>query len=174
MGILAKITLAEAVKLKSILNKRVHELEEEMDRVAFVEMEKGGKKPKLPRTLKEVELDLEAVRKDMRILDRLVYAANIENTVTLNGEEFPIVEAIELATQLRAKARKYKEYGAAQKEEFPYSYGENISIVKVALFDPEEYRVKGLEAERQANKLSNLINAKNYSIELDFNADNYF
>lgn len=171
---MAKISLAEAVKLKSILNKRIQELEGEMDRVAFAEIEKGAKPPKLPRTLLEVEKDMEAVRKDMRTLDKLVYAANIENTVAFNDEELPIVEAIELATQLRAKARKYKEYGAAQKETYPYSYGENITIVRVALFEPEEYRTKGLEADRQANRLSNLINAKNYSIELDFDAEKYF
>jgi hypothetical protein len=171
---MAKLTLAEAVKLKSILNKRVHELEEEMDRVAFAEIEKGGKPPKQPRPLPDVEQDLETVRRDMRTLDRLVYAANIGNTVSFNGEELPIVEAIELATQLRAKARKYKEFGSAQKEEFPYSYAENNSIVKVALFEPEEYRQKGLEAERQANRLSNLINAKNYAVELDFDAAAYF
>lgn len=171
---MAKISLAEAVKLKSILNKRIQELEGEMDRVAFVEIEKGAKPPKLPRTLLEVEKDMEAVRKDMRTLDKLVYAANIENTITFNDEELPIVEAIELATQLRAKARKCKEYGAAQKEAYPYSYGENITIIRVALFEPEEYRTKGLEADRQANRLSNLINAKNYSIELDFDAEKYF
>ncbi|WP_409273484.1 hypothetical protein V1499_02340 [Neobacillus sp. SCS-31] len=171
---MAKMSLAEAVKLKSILNKRIQELEGEMDRVAFAEMEKGAKPPKLPRTLLEVERDMEDVRKDMRTLDKLVYAANIGNTVTFNSEELPIVEAIELATQLRAKARKYKEYGAAQKETYPYSYGDNITIVRVALFEPEEYRTKGLEADRQANRLSNLINAKNYSIELDFDAEKYF
>ncbi|OCA83037.1 hypothetical protein A8F94_17995 [Bacillus sp. FJAT-27225] len=171
---MANLTLAEAVKLKSILNKRVHELEMEMDRVAFAEIEKGSKPPKQPRSLQEVEQDLEDIRKDMRVLDRLVYAANIGHAVNFNGEELPIVEAIELATQLRAKARKYKEFGSAQKEEFPYSYAENNSIIKVALFDPEDYRQKGIEAERQANRLSNLINGKNYSIELAFDADKYF
>ncbi len=33
---MSKISLAEAVKLKSVLPKRIHELEEEMDRVALV------------------------------------------------------------------------------------------------------------------------------------------
>ncbi|MEK5392905.1 hypothetical protein NSQ59_21415 [Margalitia sp. FSL K6-0131] len=55
------ISLAEAVKLKSLLSKRIHELEEEMDRVAFIEIEKGSKVPKQVRTLTDVELDLEEV-----------------------------------------------------------------------------------------------------------------
>lgn len=33
-----KLSLAEAVKLKSVLNKRIHELEFEMNRVGFVEV----------------------------------------------------------------------------------------------------------------------------------------
>ncbi|MDQ0246827.1 hypothetical protein J2S09_004431 [Bacillus fengqiuensis] len=169
-----KISLAEAVKLKSVLSKRIHELEDEMDRVAFVEIEKGSKVPKQVRTLADVEQDIEEIRKDFRLLDRLMYQANIDNEVVFNDESLTIVEAIELATQLRAKARKYKEYGAAAKEDYPYSYGETVSIIKVAMFEPEAYRLKGLEIERQANRLSNLINAKNYSIELDFDSEKYF
>lgn len=169
-----KISLAEAVKLKSVLSKRIHELEEEMDRVAFVEIEKGSKVPVQVRSLVNVEQDIEEVRKDFRLLDKLMYQANIENELVFNDESLTIVEAIELATQLRAKARKYKEYGASSKEDHPYPFGETVSIVKVAMFDPEVYRLKGLEIERQANRLSNLINAKNYSIELDFDSEKYF
>lgn len=171
---MANLSLAEAVKLKSVLAKRIHELEEEMYRVSFVEIEKGGKVPKQPRTLGMVEKDIDEVRLDFRILDKLMYQANIENTVDFNGEELTIVEAIELATQLRAKARKFKEFGAASKEEYPYSYGEGIPLIKLAMFDPEEYRLKAIEMERQANRLSNAINTKNYTVELDFDSEKYF
>ncbi|MEK5442344.1 MULTISPECIES: hypothetical protein [unclassified Fredinandcohnia] len=169
-----KISLAEAVKLKSVLSKRIHELEEEMDRLAFIDIEKGNKIPKQVRTLTDVEQDIEEVRKDVRLLDKLIYKANIENEIIFNDEELTIVEAIELATQLRAKARKYKVYGTAPKEEFSYSYSEGVPLVKVAMFDPEVYRLKGLEIDRQANRLSNLINAKNYSIQLNFDSEKYF
>lgn len=171
---MAKISLAEAVKLKSVLSKRIHEFEEEMDRVAFVEIEKGGKIPAQARTLAVVEQDLEEIRKDFRLLDKLMYQANYENVIIFNKETLTIVEAIEFATQLRAKARKYKLFGAAVKEEYQYTYGESVSRIRVAMFEPEDYRLKSLEAERQANRLSNLINAKNYSIELDFDGEKYF
>jgi len=171
---MSKISLAEAVKLKSLLSKRIHELEEEMDRVAFIEIEKGSKVPKQVRTILDVEQELEEVRKDFRLLDKLMYQANIKYEIAFNDESLTIVEAIELATQLRAKVRKYKEYGSAQKEEYSYSYGEGVSLIKVAMFEPETYRLKGLEIERQANRLSNLINAKNYAIELDFDSEKYF
>ncbi|WP_042350533.1 hypothetical protein [Bacillus massiliigorillae] len=169
-----KLSLAEAVKLKSVLNKRIHELEFEMNRVGFVEVEKGKKLPKQARTLIQVETELEEIRYDFRLLDKLMYKANIENEIQYNNESLAIVEAIELAAQLRAKARKYKELGEATKEEYPYSYDDNFTIIKMATFEPEEYRIKALEIERQANRLSNLINSKNYSVELDFDSEKYF
>ncbi|WP_335870599.1 hypothetical protein [Bacillus sp. 2205SS5-2] len=169
-----KISLAEAVKLKSVLSKQIHDLENEMDRVAFVEIEKGSEIPPKVRNLAQVESDLEDVRKDFRLLDKLMYQANIENEISFNNENLPIVEAIEYATQLRAKARKYKEFGTAEKEEHPYHFGEGVTIIKLALFEPEDYRLKAIECERQANRLSNLINAKNYGVELDFDSEKYF
>ncbi|WP_409291437.1 hypothetical protein [Peribacillus sp. SCS-37] len=171
---MSKLTLAEAIKLKSVLNKRIHELEDEMDRVAFVEIEKGSDLPKQTRSIVDVEEDLEEIRKDFRFLDKLVYRANIDHHITFQDEPLSIIEAIELAAQLRAKARKFKELGSQAEEEHPYGFGEMAAIVKIAMYKPEEYRLKGLEADRQANRLSNLINAKNYSIELDFESEKYF
>ena len=171
---MANISLAEAVKLKSVLSKRIHELEEEMDRLAFIEMEKESPAPKQTRTLKDVEKDIKVIRKDFRLLDKLMYQANIENEIIFNDESMSIVEAIELASQLRARARKYKEFGSAVKEEFLYSIGESGAMIRVAQFEPEDYRLKAIETERKANRLSNLINAKNYAVELEFDGDKYF
>ncbi|MGE8078240.1 hypothetical protein [Peribacillus loiseleuriae] len=164
--------LADAVKLKSVLSKRIQELEAEMDLLAFVEIEKGSEIPNQVRNLTAVEKELEEVRSDFRLLDKLMYKANYENEVSFEEQSLAIVEAIELATQLRA--RKYKQYGISAKEEMIHSYSEAITLVRVATFDPKVYRVKGIETERQANRLSNLINAKNYQIELDFDSDKYF
>ena len=52
---MSNISLAEAVKLKSVLSKRIHELEEEMNQIGFVEIEKGDTLPKQTRTLVQVE-----------------------------------------------------------------------------------------------------------------------
>ena len=84
-----------------------------------------------------------------------------------------LVEAIELATQFRAHAEIYKNLSHAEKRELDYMSDE-LPIYTVALFDPEEYRVKALTFERNAHKLSNSVNAKNYQIELDFDEDKYF
>ena len=92
------ITLAEAVKLKSILRARIHELEEEMLRVAFATVEKGTQPVKNKRSLEIVESELDEVRYDSRILDRLMYRANIDSVIEFQDQRLAIVEAIELAT----------------------------------------------------------------------------
>lgn len=168
-----KITLAEAVKLKSILTKKIHELEEEMRRVAFANVEKGEKPEISPRNMTVVEAELDEVRKDARTLDRLVYRANIDNEITFKDEKLAIVEAIELATQLRAKVTLFKSFSMYTNEEILYSTNETL-FVRVPLYDPEEYRQKAIQLEKDAHKLSNLINAKNYSIEIEFDDSKYF
>lgn len=167
------ITLAEAVKLKSILLKRVHELEEEIMRVAFTTIEKGSAPEIGPRTVSVVDNEITITRKDIRMLDKLIYEANINNTVTFKDRAYTIVEAIELATQMRAQARIYKQLGASEKERVQYGYGDGTTYVQVALFNPEEYRVNALQYEKEANKLSGLINAKNYSVTINFDDEKY-
>lgn len=171
---MAKITLAEAVKLKSVLRTRIRELQDEMRRVAFATVEKGTPPARGTRTLKHVEAELDEVRNDSRILDRLMYRANVDNEIEFQNQQLAIVEAIELATQLRAKALFYKELSTSEKEEIQYGYAENTTVYQVALFEPEEYRLKAIQAEKDAHRLSNLINAKNYSITLDFDDSKYF
>lgn len=171
---MAKITLAEAVKLKSVLKTRIRELQDEMRRVAFVTVEKGTMPTRGSRTLEHVEAELDEVRKDSRILDRLMYRANVDNDIEFQSHQYAIVEAIELATQLRAKALFYKELSTSEKEAIQYGYAENTTVYQIALFDPEDYRLKSLQAEKDAHRLSNLINAKNYSIILDFDDSKYF
>lgn len=171
---MGKITLAEAVKLKSILTKMIHELEDEIQRIAYTTVEKGETPVEFPRTVQAVDKELDNVRKDARLLDKLMYRANIDHTLTFKNETLTIVEAIELATQLRAKARLYKELGSAKKEEIQYGISEHTTIYQIALFEPEDYRLKAIQIEKEAHKLSNLINAKNYAIELEFDDEKYF
>lgn len=170
---MANITLAEAVKLKSILRKRIFELTDEIDRVAFVTVVDKEKPIEPTRTLSDVEADLADVRSDIRTLDRLMYEANGYHTINFEGEALKLVEAIELATQLRAQAETYKTLASAEPRELAY-HADDAPVYRIALFDPEQYRLKALECERQAHKISNAINAKNYQIELDFDEDKYF
>lgn len=51
---MGEITLAEGVKLKRILNRRIIELEEEIQRVAFTTIEKGQTATPGPRILTQI------------------------------------------------------------------------------------------------------------------------
>ena len=168
------INLAEAVKLKSVLAKKVQELIGELHRSAFVTVEKGQTPKTSNRPMIIIEAELAQVRLDMRTLDRLVYEANIQNKVAFKGNELALVEAIELATQLRAEAELCKQFSMHEKETVRMGYGDNSMLYEIAMYEPEEYRERAATLEKEAHKLSNLINAKNYSIEINFNDSRYF
>ncbi|MEY9978820.1 hypothetical protein [Lysinibacillus sp. RC79] len=168
------INLAEAVKLKSILAKKVQELVSELHRSAFVTVEKGQAPKTSNRAMKVIEAELAQVRLDIRTLDRLVYEANIKNSVDFNGEKLALVEAIELATQLRANAELCKQFSMHEKESVRMGYGENTMLYEIAMYEPDEYRERAITLEKDAHKLSNLINAKNYSVEINFDDSRYF
>ncbi|MFY0520335.1 hypothetical protein ACOMCU_21250 [Lysinibacillus sp. UGB7] len=168
------INLAEAVKLKSILTKKTQELMGELHRSAFVTVEKGQAPKTSNRAMTVIESELAQVRLDVRTLDRLVYEANIKNTVDFKDQQLALVEAIELATQLRAEAELCKHFSMHEKESVRMGYGESTMLYEIAMYEPDEYRERALKLDKEAHKLSNLINAKNYSVALNFDDSRYF
>lgn len=168
------INLAEAVKLKSVLAKKVHELIAELHRSAFVTVEKGQAPKTSNRAMTTIEAELAQVRSDVRTLDRLVYEANIQNKVDYKGNKLALVEAIEFATQLRAEAELCKDFSTHEKETVRMGYGDNTMLYEIAMYEPEEYRERAATLEKDAHKLSNLINARNYSVEINFDDSRYF
>ena len=167
------INLAEAVKLKSILTKKIQELQMTIRTTAYVIVEKG-EEPKQPaKTLEQFEAELADVRLDSRKLDALIYRANIDNTVQFEDDQLPIVEAIELATQLRAEALFAKELGQQEKEQFYHSAGETI-LYRIAMYEPLTYLQRAEALEKLAHRLSNAINAANYTITIPFDDTKYF
>ena len=167
-----KIPLAEGVKLKSILSKKIQELITEIHQVSHAVVEKGQQAQSSGRPITEVETELAQTRKDSRLLDKLIYRANIDHTVSFKGEELPIVEAIELASQLRAEATLYKQLSQSQKEEL-FTASDSVIFYNVALYEPAEYRKRAIDVEKDAHRLSNLINAKNYQVVIEFDDSNY-
>jgi len=168
-----KIPLAEGVKLKSILTKKIQELISEIHQVSHAVTEKGQQPKSSGRLITEVETELAQVRKDSRLLDKLIYRANIDNTVSFKGEEMPIVEAIELASQLRAEASLNKHLGQSEKESLYHSTGDSVIFYNVAMYEPADYRKRAIDIEKEAHRLSNLINAKNYQVEIEFDDSSY-
>jgi len=53
-------------------------------------------------------------------------------------------------------------------------YGENTMLYEIAMYEPDEYRERAIQLEKDAHKLSNLINAKNYSVTINFDDSRYF
>lgn len=168
------IPLAEGIKLKSILTRKIQELVYEMHNNAHVIVEKGETPKQSGRTLSEIEAELAEIRKDVRTLDRLIYRANIDHAIEFKGEKMPIVEAIELAKQLRAEASLYKDLGNSEKEKIYTTTGEGKVLYEVAMYEPREYREKAIQLEKDAHRLSNLINAKNYEVRIEFDDSKYF
>lgn len=166
-------TLADGLRLRSLLTKQVKELEQELLRAAFSVVEKGQSLPHQKRGLEDVDQDIKMMRQDIMILDRLIYEANLTNAIDYQGEAIPLVEAIEYAMQLRAQAALYKQLGSAVKEQPEYGFGDGAIYIRVARFEPDEYREKAMQYDRNANKVSSLVNARNYQIELDFDASRY-
>ena len=167
------INLAEAVKLKSVITKKIQERTFAVNQLTHVIIEKGEQPKRPDYTLEMLEAELKQLRYDSRKLDSLIYRANIENVIVFKDEEMPIVEAIELASQLRAEAALCKSLGSEEKEAFYHNSGEAI-LYRVALYDPMTYRNRANELEKEAHRLSNLINAKNYQVEIEFDDSNYF
>ena len=167
------INLAEAVKLKSVITKKIQERTFAVNQLTHVIIEKGEQPKRPDYTLEMLEAELKQLRYDSRKLDSLIYRANIENAIVFKDEEMPIVEAIELASQLRAEAAFCKSLGSQEKESFYHNTAEAI-LYRVALYDPMTYRNRANELEKEAHRLSNLINAKNYQVEIEFDDSNYF
>lgn len=167
------INLAEAIKLKSIITKKIQEHTLNVHHRTHAVIEKGAQPVKPDFTLEMLEAELQQLRYDSRKLDALIYRANIDNTITFKDEQLPIVEAIELATQLRAESVFCKQLGNEEKESIFHHGGDTI-LYRVALYDPLTYRNRSNELEKEAHRLSNLINAKNYQVQIDFDDSRYF
>lgn len=166
--------LADAIKLKSLLHKQIEKLLGEIERVAFIDLEKDEPLPTIQsRSLEDIEVELESIRTDIRTLDRLVYEANLNTVIETHDGPLPIVEAIEFAIQLRAQARMYQDLSERPKRDYQYGYGEGTTVIRHALYDPELYRLKAIDVEKRANRISNAINAANYRTEIAFDASRY-
>ncbi|ATH91773.1 hypothetical protein [Bacillus glycinifermentans] len=166
---MSKIALFEALPLKKTISKRIQELLQERDSVAYVEYDKGEEYIKPAKTVDQITSELEEARKDYRNLVVLMSEANLNAKVVWDEKELSITEALELAQQLRGEANRLKSYGRSKETERLSSYSDVISYRK-AMFDPEKMQSKGLKLERMANRLSNAIEKANHNYEIEFEA----
>lgn len=166
-----KVTLAQALPLRSTISKRIQDLLQERKKVAVVEAEKGEQYEAPVRKMEEVTEELRQAREDFRRLDVLVTAENLKATIQWDGKDISITEALELAKQTRGEAHEHKEFGNRNKKERKHSggWGSNDSnIILHAQYDPENYRKSAQKLQREADRLSFEIERKNHTVEFDF------
>lgn len=175
-----EIVLNEAVRLKSVVSRKLRELLTERERISFVtvsskKVEEGASYEKHDRTVEEVTLDIEEVRKEEREISYALSKANLENTVKWDGEDIPLTTGLLLSKQLRAELEGLKSFSIRNKVETSFSYSSSESNYDLAQYEPKEYKKKADKLERQVNKLSSDLNAANYSIYVDIEcADKYY
>lgn len=167
-----KITLAEAINLKSTVGKRLQELIQERNTVSVVTVvnKEDFEKMKPDRTVEEVTKEIEKVRAQIRELTLVLAEANLANTVEWEGKQIPLTVALELAKQLRGEVSILKTLASRKEEEVKTgSWGSSEHYI-IATYDPSEYKRKARELERKVNKLSSDINHKNYTtyVEVSF------
>ena len=173
------ITLAEAIPLRKMLERRISELFSERWDKSYVVIEKGESYEPYARTMEKLSEEIYELQRDFRLLGKLVAEANLAQKITWNGEELSMMEAIELAKQLRMDLTQLKTFGSRKKMERVMERGrrgpgnESASLLTVALFDPEEYRQKALKLERQVNRLSAIIEHQNHLVTIPFDASRY-
>nr|MDH3154444.1 hypothetical protein [Bacillus licheniformis] len=170
---MSKIALFEALPLRNTISKRIQELLQERDSVAYVEHDKDEPYTKPTKTIDKITTELEVARKDYRDLVVLMAEANLYAKVVWDEKELSITEALELAQQLRGEANKLKNYGRSKQTERLASYSDVVSY-REAMFEPEKMKSKGLKLERMANRLSNAIEKANHNYEIEFEVANKY
>ncbi|AII28103.1 hypothetical protein LD13_gp246 [Bacillus phage Bobb] len=172
---MTKVYLFEALPLKKAISRKLHELVHERDNIAYVTARKDEEYEKPERTFEEVTEELNDVRDDYRKVSLKIAAANSGAIVeTSTGTVYTLVEALELAKQMRAEAALLKRFGQSKKTERLPSYNSSEVEYKYAQFDPKSLKAKGEELEKFANSLSNAIERANHTHYISFgNADKY-
>jgi hypothetical protein len=164
-----KITLAEALPLRAAIMRRISELIAERNEVSTITYVPGevGNIEYPARKVDEITAEIEEARADFRKLDILMAKANVTETLEWEGQSYTIVEAIEIAKQMRSEVAELKRLAGRRKEEIQRGFGGTVTITRT-LYEPEEMRKKAIELEKRANRLSQLIDKKNYQVEIDF------
>lgn len=170
------ISMAEALTVRAAINRKLNQLNHERLQNSSTYIEKGETAPYPQRTVDMITEEINQVMRDYRRLDRMIAISNTTNVISWDGEDLCILEAIELAKQLRAEIAQLTHLGSEKKLERLLNRsaidGGN-PIFKVALYDPEAYMITAQKLERQVTKLSALIERSNHLNTIPFDASAY-
>jgi hypothetical protein len=163
-------TLAEVLPIRASMGKRLQELEEERMQNSTVTTPKGEIVVFPDRTVDQITEEINELRADIRELDFAILEANMNNRVEWDGEEITIMQAISIVKDMRSELKEIRRLARTQKEVVE-RWGD--SAVTRATFDPEAYRKKAERLERQANKLSSMIDRANFDVMIDIDLSKY-
>ncbi len=164
------MNLADALTLKQLLHEQIDTLTEEIEHVAFISLQANESIPTIQsRSLQDIEMELEHIRLDLRQLDRLIQEANVQAVVETHDGPLPLVEAIELAVQLRVQARLYEKLSLRPKKDYVHG----VAVIKHALYDPELYRLKARDIKKRAIRIESAIQTVRYQTDIEFDASRY-
>ncbi|MBP1308787.1 hypothetical protein JOD82_001807 [Paenibacillus sp. 1182] len=157
-----QIKLSQAVTLQSIIKKRLSELKQERDQLAYLFVAKGDQ-PDTPedRTFDQVNIEIEATQMDLLEIESKIAKANSTFGVEWDGRHMTIGEALRLAKLFREQAREYGDYGSQRDNDIDRSRMLTTPVLKVLTYRPKDYAEKAQKLTRKANKISDLIDEAN-------------
>lgn len=170
-GIYMEISLALALPLRRTIESRIEELQNERLLNSKIEYEKGETYEKPARSFELITQELFETMEDYRLLDILIATNNITATISWDGKEISIMEAIELAKQLRHELMLLKSFALEKKQEtirYGNSHNGGEKTYLITLYDPEGIRKQAAKLEREVNRLSFEIERKNHSVEFKY------
>lgn len=165
-----KITLSQAVVTSASIVKRIQELLRERQEISIVKAPKGETYTKPVRSFQVVTTEIAEAREDLGKLDYLKHVANVQNTIEWNGKNIAIIQAIELAKQLRLEANEFKGFGARKQQDLENGgWGANTTqTIVYAQYDTEKARLRGIKLNSIAERLSTEIDKANDKVEIWF------
>lgn len=173
---MSQITMAEALAVRAAINRLMNQLISERMNNSNTIVEKGETAEYPSRSVDVITEELEAMAADYRKLDLLMAISNTTQTIPWNGTDITIMEAIELAKQMRSEIGQLTHLGSRKKLERLSSSGSRDGaaiLFNVALYDPEAYQLLARKKEREVTRLSSLIEHANHTAIISFDASKY-
>ena len=169
------ISMADAVYLRSFIQKKIAERIAARTEAATITFAKG-ETPEIPETdFATWSERVQQARTDFRALDVAMARANLENTVNWDDRMIPLMEALQLAKDLRAQVNELKKFGAQRKTEragsgslFSRVERGSVDLITQTTYDPADMTRLAEKLERQVNRLSRDIDRKNEAIQIPF------
>ncbi len=167
--------MAEALAVRAAMNRLINQLMQERMNNSSTIIEKGETAEFPIRSVDVITEEIDTVSADYRKLDLLMAISNTTETISWNGGSITVMEAIELAKQIRNEIGQLAHLGSRKKLERQSSRGHDgsVTLFTVALYDPEAYQAAARKKEREVTKLSSLIEHANHHSKIPFDAAKY-